>query len=70
MTELQTVEVRFIGQRLAEAMLEGAIFTLYRTPGGALFAVADQDEGLPWLMAVDERRIRALWPQLLENAGL
>ncbi len=70
MTELQTVEVRFIGHRLAEAMLEGATFTLYRTPRGALFAVAEQGEGLPWLMAVDERRIRLLWPQLLEKAGL
>jgi hypothetical protein len=70
MAEMQTVEVRFIGQRLADAMLEGSLFTLYRTPRGALFAVANQDEGLPWLMAVDERRIRALWPELLEEAGL
>ena len=70
MTELQTVEVRFIGQRLAEAMLEGAIFTLYRTPRGSLIAVANQGEGLPWLMAVNERQIRALWPKLLEEAGL
>jgi hypothetical protein len=70
MTELQTVGVRFLGERLAAAMLEGARFTLYRTPRGSLFAVADQDEGLPWLMAVDERQIRAVWPELLEEAGL
>ncbi len=70
MTDLQTVQVRFLGERLAGALLEGARFTLYRTPRGSLFAVADQGEGLPWLMAVDERQIRALWPKLLEAAGL
>jgi hypothetical protein len=25
---------------------------------------------MPWLMAVDETRIRAQWPELLEEAGL
>jgi hypothetical protein len=32
--------------------------------------VAVLDEGKPWIRAVDETRIRALWPELLEAAGL
>jgi hypothetical protein len=51
-------------------MLEEGIFALYRTPRGSYLAVADLDGGMPWLMAVDELRIRALWPELLEEAGL
>jgi hypothetical protein len=70
MATLQTVEVRFWGERLADVMLDEGIFTLYRTHRGSYLAVADQDEGLPWLRAVDEARIRALWPELLEAAGL
>ena len=70
MGDLQTVEVRFLGERLADVMLEEGIFALYRTPRGSYLAVADLDGGMPWLMAVDEPRIRAQWPELLEEAGL
>jgi hypothetical protein len=70
MGEMQTVEVRFLGERLADVMIDEGIFTLYRTARRSYLAVADQDEGLPWLRAIDEGRIRALWPELFEAAGL
>lgn len=83
MSELQTVEVRFKGERLASFIDqagegEPTMYTLYRTPERLYVVyIAEMGEGgLAWLEAghlgegLPLARIRALWPELTEGAGV
>ncbi len=52
MSELQSVEVRFRGEKLATHVDGADVFTLYRTPEGLYRVHIDEGEGgLAWLEA-------------------
>jgi hypothetical protein len=85
MTEMQTVEVRFRGEKLATATTEdGAYTTLYRTPRGNYFVHYDMGEAGAYLATglsavvsrghlqegISEGGVRRHWPELAEAAGL
>jgi hypothetical protein len=75
--ELQRVEVRFRGERLAEVTEASGVYSLFRTPEGGYIVHTDEGEGqLAWLEAgrdgrgLTEAQIRVLWSELYEAAGL
>ena len=75
--ELQRVEVRFRGERLAEVTEASGVYSLFRTPEGGYIVHTDEGEGeLAWLEAgrdslgLTEAQVRMLWPKLYEAAGL
>ncbi len=75
--QLQTVEVRFRGERLAEVTEASRVYSLFRTPEGGYIVHTDEGEGeLAWLEAgrdslgLTEAQVRMLWPELYEAAGL
>jgi hypothetical protein len=84
MTEMQTVEVRFHGEKLATATTEDGVFTLYRTPRGDYFVHNDAGEAGAYLATglsaavsrehlqegISEGGVRRHWPELAEAAGL
>jgi hypothetical protein len=76
MSEVQTVEVNFHGEKLATATIEGGIYTLYRVAAGRYYVYMDHGEGHRWLASrwkgeeIGDFIVRALWPELLEAAEL
>jgi hypothetical protein len=86
MYEVQTVEVRFRGEKLATETIEDAgVYTLYRTPLNDYYVHhVDEDRGFSWLVThrnrepstgkllegLEDWQVRALWPELASAAGL
>jgi hypothetical protein len=86
MSERQTVEVSFDGEKLATVTIEDAgVYTLYRTASGEYYVHhVDERRGISWLVTHRNRdaatgelseglegwQVRALWPELAEAAGL
>ena len=84
MDELQTVEVRFYGERLATVTLANGVYTLYHTSDGSYFVYIDEGaEGAHLVTGeIGERprghlnegisgaNVREFWPELLTAAGL
>ncbi|MCA1740283.1 MAG: hypothetical protein LC740_16090 [Actinobacteria bacterium] len=84
MNELQTVEVRFYGERLATVTLANGAYTLYRTPDGSYFVYIDEGEEGAHLVTggstamprgqlnegISEANAREFWPELLAAADL
>jgi len=84
LSELQTVEVRFRGEKLATVTLEEGVYTLYRTPSGSYFVHYDEGEEGAYLVTglsaakpvghlregISEAQVRRNWPELLSAAGL
>ena len=75
MSEMPTVEVRFPGEKLTTHVAGEDVYTLYRTPEGLFrIHIAEGEGGLAWLESghygegLEERRVRALFPELV--AGL
>ncbi len=71
MSELQTVEVRFTGEKLATYTDDSGIYTLYRTPEGLYRVHIDQGEGeQAWLESgrsgngLTEAQLRRVFPEL------
>jgi hypothetical protein len=75
MSEEQTVAVRFPGEVISTYRSAVAVYTLFRTPEG-LYRVHTDDGDQAWLESgcasegLSERKVRALWPELVEAAGL
>ncbi len=76
-TEVQSVEVRFHGKKLATVRLEDETCTLYRAPGGDLYIYrVSKHDGTAWFnyswrgQPLTATRIWALWPELAQAAGL
>ncbi len=71
----QSVEVRFEGEELATHTDAAVVHTLYRTPEGLYRIHMDDCEtailesGIPG-DGLTEERVRRLWPELAEAAGL
>ena len=79
MTPLQTVEVKFYGEKLATYSHEhGTTTTLYRTPEGLYLVHTDEGEGGTSALdagrypgeGFDEASLRWGWPELASEAGL
>ena len=75
--ELQRLEVRFRGERLAEVTQASGVYSLFRTPEGGYIVHIDEGEGAAsWLDAGRDGRgltkaeVRALWSELYKAAGL
>jgi hypothetical protein len=73
--EIQSVEVRFEGEELATVRSSVSVNTLYRTPEG-LYRIHFDEEEIAFLESgrdgegLTEERVRTLWPELIEAAGL
>ena len=70
MSELQTVEVRFTGEKLATYTDDSGVYTLYRTPEGLYRVHIDEDDGgLAWLESghygtgLTEAQLRRVFPE-------
>jgi hypothetical protein len=84
MEEMQTVEIRFHGEKLATTSTEDVVYTLYRTPRGDYFVHYDEGEAGAYLVTgmsaavpnghlqegISEKHARSIWPNLLSAAGL
>ena len=72
---IQSVEVRFEGEKLATHSGAVSVNTLYRTPEGLYRVHMDEGEIAFLESGLDgegltERQVRTLWPELWEAAGL
>ncbi len=72
---IQSVEVRFEGEELASYTDSVSVNTLYRTPEGLYRVHMDEGETAFLESGLDgegltEGQVRALWPELVEAAGL
>jgi hypothetical protein len=84
MSEVQTVEVRFYGEKLATVTVEGRVHTLYRVPGDSYFVHIDEggsgayivtgtSAGMPYGQlseGISEAQVRQFWPELSSAAAL
>ena len=67
----QKLEVRFKGEKLATVRSSASVNTLYRTPDDAYYIYFDEGPDSAFLEGeLSEVRVRTLWPELLEAAGL
>ena len=70
MSKMQTVEIRFRGEKLATHIDGADVFTLYRTPEGLYRVHIDEGEGgLAWLESghygtgLTEAQLRRVFPE-------
>ncbi len=69
--EIHRLEVRFTGEELATVQSPVSVNTLYRTPEGSYYIYFDEGPDLAFLeRGLTEEKVRRLWPELLEAAGI